>query len=178
MDPLSYLPFVAALFSTLVAVASVRRWNASLTRWCFVLGMLALAADSVLTGFSLHARDASQALFWVKHAFTVKSVIPAIWLGFSRVYSRGDSAPSGLRFGIPVFLSGLLPLSLALAFSENLFLIVPSGSSAVPWELQLSHLARFINVLLITTLMLTLTNLEQTFRSAVGTLRWRIKFVV
>ena len=35
-----------------------------------------------------------------------------------------------------------------------------------------------LNVILLVALVLILTNLEQTFRSAVGTMRWRIKFVI
>jgi putative PEP-CTERM system histidine kinase len=39
-------------------------------------------------------------------------------------------------------------------------------------------MAKTLNVILLLALVLILMNLEQTFRSAVGTMRWRIKFVV
>ena len=39
-------------------------------------------------------------------------------------------------------------------------------------------MANALNVILLVALVLILMNLEQTFRSAVGTMRWRIKFVV
>jgi hypothetical protein len=46
------------------------------------------------------------------------------------------------------------------------------------WWLQSGLAATALNVVLLVALVLILVNLEQTFRAAVGTMRWRIKFVV
>ena len=56
--------------------------------------------------------------------------------------------------------------------------MVPAGTPGDVWRLQIGAIAKALNVILLVALVLILMNLEQTFRSAVGTMRWRIKFVV
>src|SRR4029077_16520898 len=56
--------------------------------------------------------------------------------------------------------------------------LVSPGTPGDLWWLQPGVMATTLNVILLIALVLILTNLEQTFRSAVGTMRWRIKFVV
>src|SRR5205823_8558586 len=61
----------------------------------------------------------------------------------------------------------------------------PSGVLFAPWKdagdigwLALGTAGRILTAVLLIATVLILMNLEKTFRSAVGTMRWRIKFLV
>ena len=51
----------------------------------------------------------------------------------------------------------------------------PAGEAL---QLRFGAMAKALNIVLLVSFVLALMNLEQTFRSAVGTMRWRIKYVV
>ena len=56
--------------------------------------------------------------------------------------------------------------------------MVPAGPAGEALQLRFGAMAKVLNVILLVANVWILMNLEQTFRSAVGTMRWRIKFVV
>src|SRR5438093_5834169 len=169
------LPFAAGFFSLLLAVFSLLRRKRSPAAWCFSAGMAALGLDSVFTGLSLRATQLGEVAEWLAPAFIVKSLVPVVWLCFSLTYSRSNYRAFVARWKIPLAFLGLLPIGVSLGFLEQL------GSPATPgdlWWLQSGAMAQALNVIFLMSLVLILTHLEQTFRSAVGTMRWRIKFVV
>ena len=104
--------------------------------------------------------------------------MPAAWLGFSLTYSRGDYRESLARWRIPLAILGLLPIGLALGFREQLLQVVPAGPAGEVLLLRFGAVGTALNVVLLVAFVLVLMNLEQTFRAAVGTMRWRLKFVV
>jgi putative PEP-CTERM system histidine kinase len=140
--------------------------------------MLTLAADSLFTGLSLRSTEPGDAINWLSLAFAAKAFVPVIWLGFSLTYSRGHYREFLDRWRIPLAIFGLLPIALLLGFREQLFQVVSPETAEETWQLQFGPLARLLSAVLVIALVLILMNLEQTFRSAVGTMRWRIKFVV
>jgi putative PEP-CTERM system histidine kinase len=173
-----YLPFVAAAFGLLLAVASRLRKKSSLAAWCFFAGMVVLAIDSLCTGLSLHATDLSEVLRGLTLGLIAKSFVPAAWLGFSLTYSRGDYRESLARWRIPLAITALLPVGLSLGFQQQLLEVTPPGPAGEQPHLHFGETAKALNVILLVASVWTLMNLEQTFRAAVGTMRWRIKFVV
>ena len=178
MTSLLLVPFVAALLSLVLAIARVSRRHLSLGAWCFFAGMVALAVDSVFTGLALAAIPPEEVSYWVTRAFIVKSLLPTIWLCFSLAYSRGNYLEFFKRWGWPLGLTGILPFALAVTFHNQLFQVGPPGEPGDLWRLQVGSAGRALNPVLLLGYVLTLMNLEQTFRAAVGTRRWRIKFVV
>ena len=140
--------------------------------------MTALGIDSIFTGLGLRATRLGDLIYWLTAAFIVKSVIPVIWLCFSLTYSRADYREFLTRWRIPLAVVGLLPIGLSLGFHDQLFQVVPGGTPGDVWRLQFGAIANALNAILLIALVLILMNLEQTFRSAVGTMRWRLKFVV
>src|SRR5262249_13508088 len=68
-------------------------------------------------------------------------------------------------------------LSLAAFYGPLLYPVAyePPGQG---WGLRLGDPARILNVLILVSTVLILANIERTFRAAVGTMRWRIKFLV
>jgi putative PEP-CTERM system histidine kinase len=174
----SFLPFAAAIFSLFLALASVLPKKRSLARWCFCAGMFVLGIDSLLTGLSLRATQLSEVLRGQTLGLIVKSFVPAGWLAFSLTYSRGDYRESLARWRIPLAIVALLPIGLSLGFHQQLLELAPAGPADEVMQLRFGAMAKALNVILLVALVWILMNLEQTFRSAVGTMRWRIKFVV
>ena len=178
MTLFSVLPFAASILSLLVAVGSMLRKKPSLATMCFFAGMLVLGLDSLFTGLSLRTTALPDAVQWLTLGLIVKSFVPAPWLGFSLTYSRGDARASLARWRLPLAILALLPIGLSLGFKDQLVEVALAGPANEVVLLRFGAAARALNVVLLVSFALVLMNLEQTFRSAVGTMRWRIKFVV
>ena len=82
------LPFVAGIFSLLLAGVSIVRTKPSPATWSFFAGMTALGIDSVLTGFALQATRVDDVIRWMTASSFIKCFIPVIWLCFGLTYSR------------------------------------------------------------------------------------------
>ena len=111
-------------------------------------------------------------------AAIVECLIPVIWLCFSLTYSRSDYRTYLKRWAFPLAAIGLLPIALTVFFRDQLSLVVPGAIPGEGWRVQFGPLSSLLNAALLVALVLILVNLEQTFRSAVGTMRWRIKYVI
>jgi putative PEP-CTERM system histidine kinase len=173
------LPFAAALLSLLLAIASVVRKAPSRAAWCFFAGMLVLAVDSLCTGLGLRAVTLPGVLGWLSAGLVAKSLLPLPWLGFSLTYSRGDSRETLSRWKLPLAGLALVPVVLAVGFRDQLLQLVPMGPAGeAQLLLRSGTAARGLNAVLLVVFVLVLMHLEQTFRAAVGTMRWRIKYVV
>jgi putative PEP-CTERM system histidine kinase len=170
----SFLPLAAAIFSLTLAFVSLLPKKSSLATWYFFAGMAVLGFDSLFTALSLHATQLSEALRWLTLGSIVKSFVPAVWLGFSLTYSRPHYRESLTRSRIPLAIVTLLPVVLSLGFRQRFLEAAPGGGA----DLRFGAVAKVSNVILLAACVWILVNLEQTFRSAVGTMRWRIKFVI
>jgi putative PEP-CTERM system histidine kinase len=174
----SVLPFAAATLALLLALASLLRRKRSLATWFFFAGMVILGIDSLLSALTLRFTESAQLLRSLTFGLIVKSFAPAAWLGFSLTYSRRDYRESLARWGIPLATVALLPIALALGFHNELLELAHAGPGWDESQLRLSAMGKVWNMVLLVAAVWILMNLEQTFRSAVGTMRWRIKFVV
>ena len=178
MSLFSFLPFAAAILSLLLAVASVLRKKPSPATWFFCAGMAVLGIDGLFTGLGLRATSLDELVRWMTAGLAVKSLVPVIWLCFSLTYSRGNPREFLARWTIPLLVLGLLPVGLSLGFRDQLLQVVPAGPAGGVPQLRFGGVGTALNLIVLVGLALILMNLEQTFRSAVGTMRWRIKFVM
>ena len=178
MTYFSALPFAAAALGLVLAVASVLRKKPTPGTWSFFLGMAAFSLDSLFTGLSLAATSLPDALRWLTLGLVARAVAPAAWLVFSLTYSRGDYRASLDRWRAPLAAFTLVPVGLALGFRDALLEVAAVGPGAGVLQQWAGVAARAFNVVLLIAFALVLMNLEQTFRGAVGTMRWRIKYVV
>jgi putative PEP-CTERM system histidine kinase len=174
VTPFSFVPWAAAIFSLTLAFVSLLSKKSSLTTWCFFAGMAVLGFDSLLTGLSLHATQVSEVLRWLTLGFIVKSFVPVVWLGFSQTYSRPNYRESLAYLKVPLAIVTLVPVVLSLGFQQQFLEAVPGEEG----HLRFGAVANVSNVILLVACVWILANLEHTFRSAVGTMRWRIKFVI
>ena len=138
--------------------------------------MLTFALESVFGEMWHEALLPEDAAFWETLTLVTKSVLPGIWLCFSLTYSRGNPREFLERSRLLLLAVFLLPVGVALVFREQLAPVLPYNQSGGSWWVH--GAAKTLNGLLLIGTMLILTNLERTLRSAVGTMQWRIKFVV
>ena len=174
---LSILPFAAAVFSLFLAVAALLAKRRSRNVWCFSAGMALLGLDSLYKGLTLSADAWPDVPERLRRAWIIESLVPAAWLCFSMMYSRGDYRESLARWKAPLILAGLLPIGLSIGFGQHFFEAIPAElTSEQPF--RINALGKAFHALLLLATVWILVNLEQTFRAAVGTARWRMKFVV
>ena len=173
----STLAFIAAALSAALAVAALFRNPRSVAVWWFALGMIGLAADSILTGICLSLISLERLAYWQEWALILKAFLVAIWLGFAVTYSRGDAGESFRRWGIVIAIACLLPVAALLGFRGDLSQVLVRLDSTDLW-ISFSAAGEVVNVAILVGTVLVLMNLERTFRSAVGTMQWRIKFLI
>ena len=174
----SVLALAAATFSAALAVAAVCRKRRSLATWCFSAGMLTFALESLFGAIWHDALVPERAAFWETVTLVTKSFLPGIWLCFSLTYSRGNSREFPARSRFLVLVAFLIPVGVSLVFRDQLAPIFPHNQSGGNWWVSSHAAAKTLNGLLLIAAVLVLVNLERTFRSAVGTMQWRIKFMV
>jgi putative PEP-CTERM system histidine kinase len=170
--------YVGALCGAVLAIAAMFRARLSISRWAFGVGMLVLAVESVFSGLSQSTESAAEILRLQTLRLYFLSAIPGTWLLFSLTYSRArDRKPlvwtlAGLGLLI------LIPCGLAVFFRDHLVLKVDQVSQGGNWLVRLGWLGTGLCLLLLVASVCVVMNIERTFRASVGTMRWRIKFML
>ena len=174
----SLLAFTAAAFSGVLAVAAPLRKRYSLASWLFFAGMASLATESFLGAISFLKQDAEEVARWQSLVLLARSFLPGFWIAFSLVYSRGNYHEFLTKWRLFLAAAFLLPIGVAIVFCPNLVELISPPKGGSEWRLSLSQAGRAVNMFCLIAAVMTLTNLEKTFRSTVGTMRWRIKFLI
>ena len=139
--------------------------------------MLVFAAESACGAVVLSTASAERLQAWQTIGLYLKAFIPGVWLAFSLAYARGDYREFLRKSKALLLAAFLLPLPAALIFTNGALRcrrtapVAPSGSNS-------ALIAKVLNALLLVASILILMNFERTFRAAVGTMQWRIKFVI
>lgn len=172
------LTLAAAMFSTALAIAAACQARRSLATWCFSAGMLTFALESLFGAIWLEAFQPEKVAFFGTLTLVTKSFLPLFWLCFSLTYARGKSRQlqAGSRFLL--LAAFLISVGVSLVFLDQLVPILPSIEIAENRRMIANAAAKTLNGVLLVTAVLVLMNLERTFRAAVGTMQWRIKFTV
>ena len=178
MSPNTVLALAAAMFSAALAAAAACRKQRSLAIWCFSAGMLIFALESLFGAIANDTLIPERAVFWATLSLLAKSFLPGVWLTFSLTYSRADYRDFLVRSRWMLAGAFLIPLLALAALYSPFFYIVAYEPPAYGWGLRLGEPAKILNILVLISTVLILTNIERTFRAAVGTMRWRIKFLV
>jgi putative PEP-CTERM system histidine kinase len=178
VSPNTVLALAAGVFSTALAAAAACRKQRSLATWCFSAGMLTFALESLFGAIANDALLPQRAAFWQTLSLVARSFLPGIWLTFSLTYSRANYRDFLLRSRWLLSGAFLVPLLSLAAIYRPFFYIVAYNPPVDGWGLRLDEPAKVLNVLILISTVLILTNIERTFRATVGTMRWRIKFLV
>jgi putative PEP-CTERM system histidine kinase len=174
----SLLPFAAALFSGGLAVAVLFSKRRSFATWCFFAAMSMLAVDSAFRGMSLQASHSEKVAHWQSLALVANAFWPSFWLAFSLSYSRGNYLQFLATWKYFLAAAFLFPVGIALGFRSELIHLLPPVGFENSWTLSFGTAGRALNIVNLVAAVMVLNNLEKTFRSTVGTMRWRTKFMI
>lgn len=178
MNLTQFIPDVAAVGAALAGgVALVGRLR-SPGRWIFAGGMFLLAAETWLNARSVAAPTPLAAAQWQQWRLLVLALLPATWVLFSLCYSRGNHAEFLRRWGWAVALGWVVPLTLTLVFFDVLVREAAAAETFKVYLVGLGEAGRAVHLLAMVAWVLVLLLLERTFRTAVGTIRWRIKLAM
>jgi len=177
--PFSYqLALFNAVACTVLALVAVVGRRHSAAQWAFATGMLLYAARSTCdawTSSAVELGDMIHAQLWT--IFSV-ALTPAPWLWFSLVYSRGNGAEFVRRWKWALAVSVLAPCSIMLAWSHGLLAGIERPAVGGPVRVDLGPAAVLIHGFVLVSMITITMNLERTYRASVGTMRWRIKYML
>ena len=178
MDAAVLSGFIGASVGTVLAAFGLLKRRHSIADWLWVAGMAALSVDAFYGGLLARAASIEVIAGLQRQRLLCASAIPGIWVLFSLTYARGGSASiyrihrwksACAAFVLPVF---------AYIFREHLITAHRLGNESSHWQLGLGWAGVPVYVFLLIGSVLVVMNLERTFRAAVGTMRWRIKFML
>jgi putative PEP-CTERM system histidine kinase len=172
------LALVASVFSFALALAAACRRKRSVANWFFSVGMLIFALENLFGAIWREAANPESAAFWGILTLVTKSFVPGIWLCFSLTYSRRSARTLPARAWFLVLAVLLIPVGISLIFRGQLVPVSPYTEPSADWWVRSHVAAKTLNGFQLVAAVMILMNLEKTFRSAVGTMQWRIKFVV
>src|ERR1051325_2757942 len=92
------LSYAAAYFSVIVMVSVLLSNRRSFVHLAFAAGLLLLAGEEMLRGFSYGAVLPADVIYWQKRVVAVSLFIPAVWLAFSISYARANFQSSLSRW--------------------------------------------------------------------------------
>jgi len=172
---LSYAGAVAAVG---LAVLVFFREKKSFAQRAFVAGMGLMAVESVMTGLGIASPLPEDLVRWQALRFLVLSLVPGTWLLFSLSYSRGNFGEFLRKWKWAAITLFVVPGGVAILGRRRIVVdaeLVPDTST---WILRLGLPGVVLSVILLLGYVAVLVNLEQTMRASVGTMRWRIKFML
>jgi putative PEP-CTERM system histidine kinase len=140
--------------------------------------MLIFALESLFGAIESATLLPESAAFWETLVLVAKSFLPAIWLTFSLTYSRANYRDLLVRSRWLVMGAFLVPVFSLAALYSSFFDVVAYDPLIDRWVIRLGEPAKILDVVLLISMVLILMNIERTFRAAVGTMRWRIKFLI
>jgi putative PEP-CTERM system histidine kinase len=176
MSPAFILGSSSALLAVLIALAISLRPKTELPQWSLSAGLALIGFEEFCSGLAAEALLPDTVSYWESVAFCARAFLPGIWLVFSLTYGRGSYRQFLRKWRFILWGAFLLPVALVIFFRSQLVYsqVDPEGK----WLLRLTLPAFGINLIFLISTILVLMNLEATFRATVGTMRWRIKFMV
>jgi putative PEP-CTERM system histidine kinase len=176
MSAVATLVYISALFSGVMAFMVIWHDRRSIAHRSFVAGMTVLSLESVFIGLSLGSTSTDEIIYWQEWALAAMSFLPGIWIFFSLSYGRGNYREFLKKWRYVLVLAFVIPVGLAVLFNGNL--IIPVVQEKEQILLRLETPGIFLHVSFLLGALFVLMNLERTFRASVGTMRWRIKFMI
>jgi len=171
------LLYASVVCGGLLSIGSLFKGSRKIADVAFSLGMAALTLDA-LANIGMLAGGILSYETSISVQFFTLSVSPGIWVVFSLTYASGNASAALKRWIIPIAFAFVFPVVLGTIFRTRLVhLPVHEGIALnVGYRLDWAGSALYLTMLIGS--IAVLMNLERTFRASVGTIRWRIKFML
>jgi putative PEP-CTERM system histidine kinase len=172
------LDFASAFFGGAIALIAAFRERRSKAVWFFVAGMALLCGESVFSGLMTQAVVPAAAGRWENWALLAMSLTPGTWLFFSLSYARGNYREFLRKWRMAVGAAFIVPIILEVCWRGRLVDARVFPGEPGQWLFKLNYGGWALYVICLLSAVAVLAQLERTFWAAVGTMRWRIKFMV
>ena len=170
------LGLCSALLAGAIAVAAAYRARNSVPHWALAVGLLILGFESLCSGLAADSLLPATMVNWESLTLGSMAFLPGIWLVFSLTYGRGNYREFLLKWRVPIIIAFVLPIGLAACFWPQLIFAEPQPQDK--WLLRLGTPGLGLTLLVLLSAIFVVMNLEGTFRASIGTMRWRIKFMI
>src|ERR1051325_10387638 len=178
MDITLIFSVAGALCGAVMGLAIAVYARRSSTQWSLLAGLCVLAAESLFSALTADAVVPETMIYWQNWRLVAMSFLPGIWLFVSLSYARGNYQEFLIRWRLLLAAAFLLPVGLVLVFRGNLIVSIAQTGKGHHWLFGLGMPGICLTLLFLVSAVLMLMNLERTFRTSVGTMRWRIKFMI
>ncbi len=178
MNTPAVLGFISAGLAAALALASALRARRQLARWAFVGGMLVFAAERTCSALAALAAGPDVLADWHRWRMLALSLVPGTWLLFSLSYARGNAREFLVRWRTVLIAAFAGPPLVCLLGRDSLIIAYHEVVPTNDYLLSIGLPGGALYVTLLITAVLVLTNLERTYRASVGTMRWRVKYML
>jgi putative PEP-CTERM system histidine kinase len=176
MNTAALLAYSAALLALAMAVSILLRERRTIAHLSFAGGLFILGLESVAHALAMQSADPSTFFRWQLWRLTATSFLPAVWILFSLSYGRGNFGEFWSRWKFILLTFLIAPP--ALVFLGRVLNSPTQQADGISWLFPLNREGDALMLAFLVSMILVLMNLERTFRAAVGTMRWRIKFMI
>jgi putative PEP-CTERM system histidine kinase len=178
MDWAAIVSIIDAVIAIAMAVVALVRERRTIASVSFAVAMVFTSAESIAHALSLLAVVSPEIIETQRWGLMAASILPFAWLAFSLSYSRGNAREFIRRWRFSLLLSLAAPLFLSVFVGEDLFSRFAIDQGSNQWFLELGPAGVGLHAITLVAMAVVLMNLERTFRTATGTMRWRIKYLI
>lgn len=177
MSSLTDVTWLSALVTLLFAGGALLRRKHKMAHYAAGLGSLALAVESLCTAMTASAPPL-QMVRLQELRLVCGSLVPGAWLWFSLAYARGNAVEFLRRWGWTLAAVFICPLLALAIFGRELISGMGRGGLTDSWVFGVGAGGFIHAIIVLAADILVIMNLERTYRAAVGTVRWRVKFML
>ena len=178
MNWLAIISIIDAALAIGMALLALVRERRTISSVSFAAAMLFTGAEAIAHAFCLMESVPAQIVYTQRWALIAASALPFSWLAFSLSYSRGNAKEFIRRWRFGLIIALAAPFFLSVLVGEDLFSGFGIDESSRRWFLQLGGPGIALHAIILIATAVVLMNLERTFRTATGTMRWRIKYLI
>ena len=171
------LAFCAAGAGVATALIALFRERRCLATRLFAAGIALLALESFFSGLSEGALLLADKARWENWAVVTRAFLAGTWLLFSLTYARGNYREFLAKWRWVLGAAFALPVA-AVILAGGRMAAAPSLDAAGHLLFRLNLAGQAVFLVYLVAAVLVLMQLERTFWASVGTMRWRIKFMV
>ncbi len=176
MPSVALLAGIATSAAAVLGIAAIWTAGRSTARWAFVIGMAALAFESALTAGAALQSGWLPIYRWQSWRLVGTSALIAPWVLFSVTFARGAIPRRAGYVGLLAAALALVPVAASIGREHLLAVAIDHGTGGPTLALRWGGFV--IELVLLIASIAIVVNLERTFRAAIGTMRWRIKFAL
>ncbi len=155
------------------------RWRAppGFARMMLLCAMAALTVDTLCTGFSGLTHTTSEVMGWQRFGMLARAISLVSLTLFSLTYARVNYREFLHSWRWPMTITTAALLVLTVFGWNDLLTEAHLEDNHSSWRLDLGRSGSFIYSIQLILSAIALMNMERTLRAAVGTLRWKVKFI-